>query len=326
MQKCWLITAYQTIRREVVADPSTTTCRATILLEEHLFLFYNKIKTKQVISLIKNCLNCNKEIKVKPSHFDRKKYCSRACQAKYQKKNPPDFWKEMSKKKIVKCSFCKNDISRKPSEIRKNNFCNHQCKRLFQIENGHLINQHLRKDVMLICKTCGKNFTVPENRKNTAKYCSRSCLGKANGDRGKVQYSKKVKIHCSNCNQPIEKKPSTLRNLNFCSLDCMGTYYSTSRMFAGENSGTWAGGDINYYGPNWRSQRRKARARDQYTCQDCGITEQEYGSELSVHHIIPFREFKGDWLRANKLSNLITLCEHPCHRNRHSNKMVDDIV
>ena len=39
-----LVLTYQTIRREVVADPSTTTCRATILIEEHSFLFYNEIK------------------------------------------------------------------------------------------------------------------------------------------------------------------------------------------------------------------------------------------------------------------------------------------
>ena len=45
----------------------------------------------------KNCLNCGKEIDVKPSHFERKKYCSRACKSDYQKKNPPQFWKDMSK-------------------------------------------------------------------------------------------------------------------------------------------------------------------------------------------------------------------------------------
>ncbi len=275
----------------------------------------------------KNCLNCNKEIKVKPSHYDRKKYCSRACKTDYQKKNPPAFWKEISTKKTVKCSYCMKDIVRKPSEISNHNFCNHDCKRLYQLKNGHLINQHLRKDVHLICETCGKDFVVPENRRSTAKYCSKRCLGKANGERGKVQYRKRIKIYCAECNKEIEKKPSTVRELNFCSIQCMGNYYSESQMFAGKNSGTWAGGEINYYGPNWLSQRRKARTRDKLTCQDCGITEKEYGVELSVHHIIPFREFEGDWMKANELSNLITLCEYPCHRKRHSkNNVVDDIV
>lgn len=105
----------------------------------------------------------------------------------------------------------------------------------------------------------------------------------------------------------------------------MGSYYAENQMFTGENSGTWAGGEINYYGPNWYHQRRKVRKRDNYTCQDCGITEKEYGNQLSVHHIGPFRNFHGDWRKANELSNLISLCEYPCHRKRHS-KMVGDIV
>lgn len=173
----------------------------------------------------------------------------------------------MSKKQTIKCSYCHTDIVRKPSEIGKNNFCNHECKRLYQLKNGHLINLHLRKDVIISCNTCGKEFIVPENRRKTAKYCSRSCLGKANGDRGKIQYRKKIQLSCSNCSQEFEKKPSEIKSLNFCSVQCMGTFYSSSGMFSGENSGTWAGGDINYYGPNWYSQRRKARARDDYTCQ-----------------------------------------------------------
>lgn len=275
----------------------------------------------------KNCLNCDKEMVIKPSQYERKKYCSRVCKTNYQKKNPPSFWKQMSKKQKVECSYCKKVMERKPSEISKNNFCDKECKRFFQIINGHLINQHLRKDVKKTCNVCGNTFIVPKNREKTAKYCSKECLGKANGKRGQVQYKKQVLINCTNCHSTFEKKPSTLRDLNFCSVKCMGNYYSKTQMFAGENSGTWAGGDINYYGPNWRSQRKKARKRDNYICQDCGIKENDYGSELSVHHIIPFREFNGDWKKANELSNLISLCEYPCHRNRHSKeKVVDDIV
>lgn len=271
-----------------------------------------------MIQVKKNCLNCGKEMNVKPSQFDRKKYCSRACKSDYQKENPPQFWKDMSQKQSVLCSFCETSILRKPSELRNHNFCNHDCKRLYQLKNGHLINQHLRKDVKVICKTCRAEFIVPKNREQTAKYCSKKCLGQANGERGKVQYTKKIIVYCANCSKRFERKPSSIQTLNFCSRKCMGTYYSESQMFAGENNGTWAGGDISYYGPNWINQRRKARKRDNYICQDCGINEEEYRSELSVHHKIPFRNFMGDWKKANSLSNLITLCEYPCHRKRHS--------
>jgi hypothetical protein len=269
----------------------------------------------------KKCLNCGEEIYVKPSHFERKKFCSRACKTEYQKKNPPSFWKEMSKKKQVVCVFCGKKMFRKPSSISEKNFCNRQCRKMYLIANRHEINQHLKKQVKKVCEICGQEFSVPKHREMSAKYCSRNCLGKANGQRGKVRYKKRVTVLCNNCGIEIEKKPSVVRKLNFCSIECMGDYYEKTGMFAGENSGTWAGGDIEYYGPNWRSQRRKARERDKFTCQDCGITEEEYGRELSVHHIIPFRNFNGDWEKANDLSNLITLCEYPCHRKRHSKEI-----
>jgi hypothetical protein len=224
----------------------------------------------------------------------------------------------MTKKLVVSCSLCGKNLLKKPSEIFNKNFCNLECKRKYQIKNAHLINQHLKKQVKLRCENCGYVFEVPQNRAKTAKYCSKKCLGQANGKRGKVTYKRRIVINCSNCGNQFEKKPSEIKNLNFCKVSCMATYYSETKMFAGDKSGTWAGGDINYYGPNWLCQRRKARERDNYTCQDCGIPEKEYGKELSVHHIVPFRSFNGDWNNANKLSNLVTLCEYPCHRKRHS--------
>ncbi len=93
----------------------------------------------------KSCLNCGKEIDVKPSHFDRKKYCSRACKSDYQKKNPPQFWKDMSKKQTLLCSFCGASLYKNLLKIKNHNFCNHECKGLYQLKHGHLINQHLRK-------------------------------------------------------------------------------------------------------------------------------------------------------------------------------------
>jgi len=65
------------------------------------------------------------------------------------------------------------------------------------------------------------------------------------------------------------------------------------------------------YGPMWPMQRDRARARDNYTCQRCGITEQEMGHELSIHHIRPFRESND-----HTLENLICLChtlDNGCH-------------
>ena len=71
-------------------------------------------------------------------------------------------------------------------------------------------------------------------------------------------------------------------------------------------------------GPNWASQRNKARARDGYRCRHCGAPERP-DRQHDVHHLKPFREFgylpgqNEAYLEANQLDNLVTLCA-PCHR------------
>ncbi len=74
----------------------------------------------------------------------------------------------------------------------------------------------------------------------------------------------------------------------------------------------------NDYGPSWPSARDAARARDGYTCRQCGAMEYE-GKAHSVHHLRPFREYgynpgenRSD-RQANQLDNLVTLCP-TCHQ------------
>jgi DEAD/DEAH box helicase domain-containing protein len=74
--------------------------------------------------------------------------------------------------------------------------------------------------------------------------------------------------------------------------------------------GVWTS-DPNYYGPNWLVQRDRARARDGYRCQACGVLEQ--GRSHHVHHKTPFRAF-ASYRQANQLSNLATLCPRCHHR------------
>ena len=79
-------------------------------------------------------------------------------------------------------------------------------------------------------------------------------------------------------------------------------------------------------GPNWEKQRNRARVRDNYRCRHCGIPERS-GRAHHVHHIQPFRTFgyvrgKNDqYLEANRLENLVTLCTS-CHRRVEADLMV----
>ena len=82
---------------------------------------------------------------------------------------------------------------------------------------------------------------------------------------------------------------------------------------SGPKSPCWKGGCKEYYGPNWKQQKYRARLRDDYTCQRCGATSEEIGGPPDVHHIVPARTFE-DYREANRLDNLISLCPR-CHRH-----------
>ena len=62
------------------------------------------------------------------------------------------------------------------------------------------------------------------------------------------------------------------------------------------------------YGDDWFKIRLLIYARDNFTCQECGITMNEVRIPFHVHHKIPFL-ISFD----NSLNNLVTLCP-PCHR------------
>lgn len=77
------------------------------------------------------------------------------------------------------------------------------------------------------------------------------------------------------------------------------------------------------YGPHWHNIRKHIRERDNFCCQHCGITQNEYMQsyerKLDVHHIKPLSEFS-EVEEANRDSNLITLCL-PCHRKAEYGKI-----
>jgi len=84
---------------------------------------------------------------------------------------------------------------------------------------------------------------------------------------------------------------------------------------SGQNNPTWKGGYKDYYGPSWRSQRRKVWIRDEYRCQVCLKSENEMGFRPDVHHIIPVRKWnvEKEDEQMNHLDNLICLCKS-CHK------------
>ena len=75
----------------------------------------------------------------------------------------------------------------------------------------------------------------------------------------------------------------------------------------GEDSPNWKGGVKSWRGTRWDTIRKQIKERDNYTCQHCGVHENESKHTLHVHHKVLYRLSKN-----NEPDNLITLCNR-CH-------------
>ncbi len=121
-----------------------------------------------------------------------------------------------------------------------------------------------------------------------------------------------VKVTCAVCSK-ILKVPKWYAErgvkLYFCSPKCSEEW--RRKAYPSDEELIKLDGRPEFKGANWPLQSQKARERDSFTCQECGVTESNLGRQLDVHHIISFRFFKSS-LEANQLNNLITLC-HSCH-------------
>lgn len=197
------------------------------------------------------------------------------------------------------------------------------------------------------CKQCGKQFSMPQCRidKGDGKYCSRDCYSLSRHKRidcvciicGKSFYefpsgikegrgrfcsrkcsdkSHRVECICQYCGKSFSLMASRLKDheQKFCSRDCM------SLAIRGKNSPSWRGGHSSKRGENWNKQRRLAYERDQGRCQHCGKSHKEGHRRFDIHHIRPYHSFNGDYLAANDLTNLITLCRK-CHKQAEYGKI-----
>lgn len=231
-------------------------------------------------------------------------------------------------KKIYQCDYCKEEFKRPPSRINgEHHFCSYECRGKWQVGEK---NNNWSKKIEKECQICGKKFKVKPSRKDTVKFCSKECkhkwMSKNFSGKDNPYYSSKIKIECEECGKKVLKMPYEVEQAkhHFCSMKCSHKWRSDK--FSGENHPGWKGGREPYYGPNWKRQQKKARKRDNHTCQKCGKTNKELGRELDVHHKTPLRKFKGkdgniNFEEANKFSNLISLCQK-CHMKVEHNQLV----
>lgn len=164
------------------------------------------------------------------------------------------------------------------------------------------------------CKECGKEFSTDVTPSGTARrayeFCSVACHTR----------SRTLKnVPCPVCGTSFHPKRGSshgkYQRQTYCTGAC--ARIANGLKLRGDNSPNWKGGrateNPSDRGVNWRTQSHKARKRDNYTCQNCGKHRLFGLVKIDVHHIIPYRDFDGDYESANQLSNLILLCPS-CHK------------
>jgi endogenous inhibitor of DNA gyrase (YacG/DUF329 family) len=169
----------------------------------------------------------------------------------------------MKKEYHYNCANCNKDVIRTKENITHLVFCNDICKGSY-LGKYTKPTKNKKQKIIKNCLFCNKPFSA---KTENSKFCSQSCRAKMNMKMNdeKLYGSTRNNISCLYCKKEMVITDGNLDTMNFCSAECMSKYYSEFELFSGENSGTWNGGKVEYKGKNWRSQRRKARKRDNYT-------------------------------------------------------------
>lgn len=181
---------------------------------------------------------------------------------------------------------------------RKEIICaNPNCGKVLVVPINDTWTKHCSKpcqsrQVELVCKTCGRTFSVQLSEVPFRVTCSRKCAfrlrvtEKRTANHGRVKPEKERRKIAEGVSKYYKLYPEKHNHYKD------GTYSS-------------------WYGENWRQCRLEVRQRDGYKCRVCSIPESDYGMELAVHHIKPFREFNTPD-EANVPENLVSLCQS-CH-------------
>lgn len=152
---------------------------------------------------------------------------------------------------LGQCPTCKVEFWYKRSWPRK--YCSHACKGVAQQKPPR---------PSAICEVCGASFITHPAKRN--RFCSQTCWGRwmsANvvGDAnprtgnkyGRPAWAGPVVMSaCEICDAEFITKASHQDRRRTCSKTCAGVLAGRER--SGENSATWRGGHLPYYGPSWQ--------------------------------------------------------------------------
>jgi len=199
--------------------------------------------------------------------------------------------------KVFTCPQCGKDFTDFHSNPNRK-YCSNSCRSKASADPS--------KKTIFTCDWCHKTFETWTYRQ--PRFCSRQCMSEFGAHQPKPRTPRPenfTQLICEWCSSTytVHKNLLLTRISRFCSNDCRHAEKSVA-MRGNDNPNYIGGRQHPNRGQNWLSQRRKAFKRDNGKCQIC---KKDMG-RIDVHHIIPYRQFNGDWKTANQPSNLITLC------------------
>ena len=166
------------------------------------------------------------------------------------------------------CLYCGNPVN--------NKYCNSSCQLNYEYANGIRDKNKITKKAREKSNRMFKQFNWLNTKESRAKL-------------NKVMQTSEYKEKSRECklgsNNPMYGKKSW----NYTGISKRDKYGNADRGF------------------NWKTIRKAIKIRDNYTCQECGITEADTKQYLQVHHLVKYSIFK-----ENSADNLITLCPK-CH-------------
>lgn len=176
---------------------------------------------------------------------------------------------------LVTCDNCGKLFQKKAWQVKatKHNFCSRGC-----------LGEYRRKKTIIPCGYCGKEFEIETYRVDKARnhFCSKECFksfqSKVYKGAGNPSWAGgKVTVICTECGKKfgIGRYLFKTAKDHFCSLECMGNFYSKNHR--GVNHPSWRGGKV------------------KVTCDMCGKKIKKNPSQLRGKHNFCSLKCMGKW-------------------------------
>lgn len=112
------------------------------------------------------CVQCNKEVWVKPCKQSSQTFCSRKCSGDWRREHPEVNYQWQGGDVPTTCATCGREFLAPRKEVNRGygRFCSRQCAGAGKASK-----------VAKVCELCQAEFRVAKHKEGSARFCSRQC-------------------------------------------------------------------------------------------------------------------------------------------------------